>query len=194
MTYHINYCDGHNSHDVNGTLNEAKAHAEPLFDVTRKDVRVHDKDGNTVAIRRWHDRVPVSAAEDPSVCADFGPYGHYGPLEDDPETVAEIVREDAECVGRILANLRAGKRYGHFMANVRFPMYWTNLALSDDGQYIHYSHFGSSAVKATAKDLMWLITVIFNTTPADFERKYTAYTREQELTAAETGKPLEAAA
>ena len=38
--------------------------------------------------------------------------------------------------------------------------------------YFCWTHFGSSANQATLKDLLWLITVIFNCTPDEFVKRY----------------------
>lgn len=174
MNYYINHCDGYNHGRITGTLDEAKAKADACIDIPKADLCIQDEAGNTLAIRRWH-KTPVSEEQDPSACLDFGYYGHYGPWEDDPETVARLAREDAESIGRIMDNLRAGLNYGHYMANVRFPMYWCDLRLLPDGRYIEDNHAGSSAVRATPEQLLWLITVIFKLRPTDFERRYDAY-------------------
>ena len=53
----------------------------------------------------------------------------------------------------------------------RYPFFGSALYLTPSGN-IGYEHFGSSAIKATLRDLEWLITVIFKTTPSGFLRDY----------------------
>lgn len=175
MTYTINYFNNR-SFDHDGTLAEAKAAADASIDIPQgRDICVQDKAGNTLAIRKWHGHAPVSEESDPSACLDWGDAGYFGPWDDSPEMVAECAREDAESIGRIMSNLRAGLRYGNYMDDVRYPMYRCSLWLSPDGRYIEYSHYGSSAVKATPEKLLWLITRIFKLRPAGFEQRYDAY-------------------
>lgn len=50
-------------------------------------------------------------------------------------------------------------------------LHWTVLCLSVSG-YIHYRHFGSSAIKNNIKELTWLLETIFEMTPDEFTAKY----------------------
>lgn len=78
----------------------------------------------------------------------------------------------------IMYNLKAGKRYGKFVVNVKYPYFDTVLSYSESiynrapYDLICWSHFGSSANKATLKELNWIITVIFKLSPADFVSIY----------------------
>ena len=79
----------------------------------------------------------------------------------------------------IYRNLKHGIRYGKYnfydYYNCRpfpFPYFCVNLARR--GNLLSWTHYGSSAEKFTLKDLEWIITVIFNTSPIDFLRDYTA--------------------
>ena len=87
--------------------------------------------------------------------------------------------ENKVVLRQIMNDLKAGYRYGvdrswDFYHNCpyRFPYFSTAICLSEDGEYIRWTHAGSSANKATLKDLEWIITVIFDTTPIDFLREY----------------------
>lgn len=174
MTYHTNCFDGHSHGQFNDTLDEAKARIDKCIDIPRMDICIMDEAGNTLAIRRWH-KTPISDEQDPSACLDFGYYGHYGPWDDSSKTVAACAREDAESISRIMNNLRAGLRYGQYMANVRFQMYTRDLLLCADGQHIECNRAGSFAFKATPEKLRWCITRIFKMRPSNFEQQYDAY-------------------
>lgn len=50
-----------------------------------------------------------------------------------------------------------------------------------DGEIIHYSHYGSSAVKATPDKLQWLLDVIFEIDVADVTTKYALLSPNQQL-------------
>ena len=61
----------------------------------------------------------------------------------------------------ILRDVKAGYRYGKDYT-------WNYY----ENKPYRYPYFGSSAIKATLRDLEWLITVIFKTTPSGFLRDY----------------------
>lgn len=83
---------------------------------------------------------------------------------------------------RIFKNLNAGYQYGEFLHNVRYPMFTPCLSISENGVYIRWRHFGGSANMNTKKELAWIITEIFRTTPEEFEKakliKYRGLERE----------------
>lgn len=57
----------------------------------------------------------------------------------------------------------------------RFPYFHAVLSYGKDynGENIfRWTHYGSSANRATLKDLKWIITVIFKTTPSRFLQEY----------------------
>lgn len=79
----------------------------------------------------------------------------------------------------IMDDLKSGYSYGrdftfdHYNNKpLRYPYFDAVLRLSPDGRLIRWQHFGSSANKCTLKDLNWIITEIFKTTPVDFIREY----------------------
>lgn len=72
---------------------------------------------------------------------------------------------------RIIFNdLAAGRKYGNFINNVRYPYFDVNLVM--DNKYIHWRHYGSSANKATLTDLLWVIEHIFEQTPEQFYKTH----------------------
>lgn len=73
-------------------------------------------------------------------------------------------------IDRIYSNLQQGYQYGDYLHNVRFPMFSPCLSVSLYGDYICWRHFGESANRNTKKDLHWIITEIFRTTPEEFEK------------------------
>ena len=75
-------------------------------------------------------------------------------------------------IDRIYENINRGYGYGRFVHNVRFPYFHTCLSVSENGEFIRWEHFGSSANKNTKKELQWIIETIFETTPGEFEKKY----------------------
>ena len=53
--------------------------------------------------------------------------------------------------------------------------FWDVLAMSPDKQYIRWTHYGSSSNKMNLKNLNWILTEIFKTTPEQFLYDYTTY-------------------
>ena len=78
----------------------------------------------------------------------------------------------------IYNNIKAGNIYAEYISNVRFPCYYH--VLNYDGiKYFHYTHFGSSATKATKANLKWIIETIFRMTPAEFIKTYSCVTCQE---------------
>lgn len=78
----------------------------------------------------------------------------------------------SDALKRIYKNINAGKNYGYNVVNVQYPYFSDVLYLTTQNN-IGWTHYGSSANKNTLNDLYWIITVIFKTTPEDFEKAYT---------------------
>lgn len=85
-----------------------------------------------------------------------------------------------DALDRIFDNLQAGKVYGDYRPSARFPYFW-NVLYKTCSNFIGYTHYGSSATKNTKDDLSWIISDIFETTPEQFEKKYTIYNVNNEL-------------
>ena len=81
----------------------------------------------------------------------------------------------------ILKGIMGGKAYclksdflhmaeGYCNGEYRFFTPHRALYYTEDwaGQYIGYNHYGSSAVKISAKNLKWLLKVIFECSAGDF--------------------------
>ena len=76
----------------------------------------------------------------------------------------------------IWQKLNDGEIFGKIMShNLGGAMFWDVLSMSPDKRYIRWTHYGSSANKATRKDLDWVLGVIFHMTPAEFLAEYTTY-------------------
>lgn len=79
-----------------------------------------------------------------------------------------------EALQEIRTNLLAGKRYARwFDYDVKYPFWDVKLYYNRTKKLWCWSNYGSSAEKATLKDLEWLITVIFKMSPAEFVKTYT---------------------
>lgn len=78
----------------------------------------------------------------------------------------------SDALKRIYKNINAGKNYGYNVVNVQYP-YFSDVLYKTRAGFIGWTHYGSSANKNTLNDLYWIITVIFKTTPDDFEKAYT---------------------
>ena len=97
---------------------------------------------------------------------------------------------DKAALTRIFDNLMAGAVYGHDRLSWRDdfpekaiagkPMFTTALYKHYRKPIFCWSHYGSSANKATKKDLLWIITQVFDLTPEQFEQKYITRTAFQE--------------
>lgn len=77
---------------------------------------------------------------------------------------------------RIYDNLVNGKKYGRYITDVKFPYF--ELALWKSGKYFKWRHYGESANRATPAELAWIILIIFEMNPLEFEEKYTIYQGE----------------
>lgn len=87
-----------------------------------------------------------------------------------------------EALNRIFDNLQNGAVYGHDRLSWRDDFPEKAIAgkpMFTAALYKHYckpifcwSNYGSSANKATKKDLLWIITQIFGLTPEQFEQNY----------------------
>ena len=55
--------------------------------------------------------------------------------------------------------------------------------LSSNGKYIRWTHYGSSANKATLEELRWILTEIFEMTPEEFLFEYTTYNEYKRINA-----------
>ena len=75
---------------------------------------------------------------------------------------------------RIYNNIQAGKMYGEYRLNVKYPFFGEAL-YKIDSEFIGYTHYGSSATKNTKEWLNWIIAAIFKTTPEEFEKMYVVY-------------------
>lgn len=79
-TYIINYGTGVKE-SVIGTLEDAKRAADEGASYTQRSIKVFDKDGNMVSVRRWYgvkfDPDVYEDGEDADVIC-FGDFGHYG--------------------------------------------------------------------------------------------------------------------
>lgn len=82
------------------------------------------------------------------------------------------MEHEQEALRTIYQNLKNGQIYAHYMENVRFPMYYAVLSYDRVKNLFHWRHFGSSANKATKKELAWIIETIFKTTPVNFMIDY----------------------
>lgn len=95
-----------------------------------------------------------------------------------------------EALNRIFENLNGGAVYGHDRLSWRCDYPEKNLAgkpMFTTALYKHYCkpifcwcYYGSSANKATKKDLLWIISCIFDMTPEQFEKQYMTRTAFQE--------------
>lgn len=95
----------------------------------------------------------------------------------------------SDALNRIHHNLMNGEQYGYlFPLRDDYPderlagkdWFWKVLEKHDRKNLICWTHYGSSANKATKADLHWIITVIFDMTPEQFEQKYTTRTAFRE--------------
>lgn len=79
---------------------------------------------------------------------------------------------------RIYDNLVHGKDYGRYIENVKHPYF--ELVLWKSNDYFLWRHFGESANNATPAELAWIILIIFEMNPLEFEETYTIYKGENE--------------
>lgn len=81
-----------------------------------------------------------------------------------------------QALDTIYSNLKNGMIYAYWLDNVRFPMYFYVIRYDRIKKLFYWSNYGNSANKATKKDLLWIITVIFEMCPIDFIEKYDCLT------------------
>lgn len=72
----------------------------------------------------------------------------------------------------IYKNINSGATYGQNVNGCAGNVYYTALSVSDDGRYINYSHYGSSAVANTPEELLGLLDTIYHKTPEEFTAAY----------------------
>lgn len=86
----------------------------------------------------------------------------------------------SKALNDIYYNLDRGFIYGTWQEDLRFPGYWKVLSkeINRKGKpIIYWNNYGSSAEDFTKKDLHWLITVLFKTTPEQFINQYECVSR-----------------
>lgn len=81
-----------------------------------------------------------------------------------------------QALDTIYSNLKNGMIYAYWLDNVKFPMYYYVICYDGIKKLFYWRNYGSSANKATKKDLLWIITVIFKMCPVDFIKKYDCLT------------------
>lgn len=81
-----------------------------------------------------------------------------------------------QALDAIYNNLKNGMIYATWIEYVRFPFYWWNLEYDYIAKVFRWRNAGESANKATKKELLWIITVIFRMCPVDFIEKYDCLT------------------
>lgn len=72
----------------------------------------------------------------------------------------------------IFNNINNKTTYGQNVRGCAGNVYYAALAVSPNGQYIRYSHYGSSAVDNTPEALSRLLETIFRKTPEEFCAAY----------------------
>lgn len=72
----------------------------------------------------------------------------------------------------IYKNINSGATYGQNVRGCAGNIYYSALSVSDDGRYINYSNYGSSAVDNTPEELCWILETIFRKTPEEFTAAY----------------------
>lgn len=72
----------------------------------------------------------------------------------------------------IYKNINSGATYGQNVRGCAGNVYYAALSVSDDGRYINYSHYGSSAVANTPEELLGLLDTIYHKTPEEFTAAY----------------------
>lgn len=91
-----------------------------------------------------------------------------------PEPEPAPILDDGEraTLERIFINLCSGAVYGEDIENVRFPYFHTVISYDVMKDLFFWTHYGSSANRATLEELEWIITRIFKTTPSGFLKRY----------------------
>ena len=88
---------------------------------------------------------------------------------------------ERKALSEIFNNIQNGVVYGkdrEFMGNgekYEYP-FFDKCVYKTVYNNIGWTHFGSSANPMTEKDLLWIITVIFSTTPSKFLAEYIPHT------------------
>ena len=82
-------------------------------------------------------------------------------------------KESTISLRQIMNHIKSGGSYAEHVENVRFPYDHKVLYLTRGG-YIGWSHYGSSACRVNLHDLDWTVRHIFEMTPAEFLKTYTA--------------------
>lgn len=72
----------------------------------------------------------------------------------------------------IYKNINSGATYGQNVRGCAGNVYYAALSVSDDGRYINYRHYGSSAVANTPEELLGLLDTIYHKTPEEFTAAY----------------------
>lgn len=74
----------------------------------------------------------------------------------------------------IMDDLKNGYSFGRDMENVTYPYFHAQLYIYQNNgrKWIGWTHYGSSANSCTLKDLLWIITVIFDCKPSEFMNTY----------------------
>ena len=86
--------------------------------------------------------------------------------------------KNIKALNEIYNNLKNGRYYGHCFYNpdLRFTDYgysfYFHIGYNPITRVFCYSNYGSSAIKATKKQLNWLIRHIFRVDPFTFTKKY----------------------
>ena len=79
---------------------------------------------------------------------------------------------NTEALNIIYKHLKLGRRFGKWIHNVEYPYFNVNLSMSPDEKYWRWQNYGSSADKATKKELKWIIETIFKMKPMEFLEEY----------------------
>ena len=74
----------------------------------------------------------------------------------------------------IYKELLAGESFGKIDKHSLWVTYFWTVLFADE-KYIRWCHYGSSANKTNLKNLNWILTEIFKTTPEQFLYDYTTY-------------------
>lgn len=83
------------------------------------------------------------------------------------------MNDNTKILDEIYQDLQNGYIYGEWNEppRYRWRVFHAVLYLTT-GDFIGWTHAGSSANKNTIEDLDWIITVIFGMTPDEFKQKY----------------------
>ena len=98
-----------------------------------------------------------------------------------PPTIEIVAFKSSSALDTIYRNINKNIPYGKDVLDVRFPYFCTALAVTASGN-IFWRNYGSSANANTLKDLLWIIQVIFRTSPEGFLTEYIPETKSCLLT------------